>query len=152
MGKIKVKIKQWQRGAFTVELACLMPIFLMVIMGSIYLCFYVHNRAWLTAAANEAALTGIQEVFYKEGDPQEAARERGKTLLAPALFGAENLTMAVSGDKNKVQVAFDADTIASYGGLSWHLQVSSSRKAANPVSFIWKARGMKDLAEIIGGE
>lgn len=149
MGRMNERHIRWQRGSFTVEMACLMPLFLLVIMGSIYLCFFVHNRAWLTAAANEAALAGVQEAFYKNGDTQRGAQERGRMLLAPALFGAENLAMSVSGDEKEVKVRFDADTIASYGGLSWHLQVENRQKVTNPVAFIWKARGVEN---IIGGD
>lgn len=39
------------KGSFTIEAACVMSIVLLTVMGVIYLSFFVHNRAWLTAAA-----------------------------------------------------------------------------------------------------
>lgn len=47
---MKEKIR---KGSLTVESACVMSLILLVIMGLIYLSFFVHNRAWLTAAAYE---------------------------------------------------------------------------------------------------
>ena len=44
-----------RKGSFTIETACVMPLILLVLMGLIYLSFFVHNRAWLTAAAYESA-------------------------------------------------------------------------------------------------
>ena len=45
-----------RKGSFTIETACVMPLILLVLMGLIYLSFFVHNRAWLTAAAYESAV------------------------------------------------------------------------------------------------
>ena len=36
-----------RKGSFTIETACVMPLILLVLMGLIYLSFFVHNRAWL---------------------------------------------------------------------------------------------------------
>ena len=51
-------MKKLKKGSFTLEAALLMPLLLMVIMSMLYLDFFVHNRAWLTAAAYEAAVSG----------------------------------------------------------------------------------------------
>ena len=59
-----------RKGSFTIETACVMPLILLVLMGLIYLSFFVHNRAWLTAAFGSmvkrlrhrpfTAVTGVQ--------------------------------------------------------------------------------------------
>ena len=48
-----MKNLKWNRGSLTVEAACVMSLILLAVMGLIYLFFFVHNRAWLTAAAYE---------------------------------------------------------------------------------------------------
>ena len=53
-----------RKGSFTIETACVMPLILLVLMGLIYLSFFVHNRAWLTAAAYESAVSGSMEGKY----------------------------------------------------------------------------------------
>ena len=50
--------KRMKRGSMTIEAALLMPLLLLVVMITLYLFFYVHNKVWLTAAAYEAALDG----------------------------------------------------------------------------------------------
>ena len=59
-----------KKGSFTIEAACVMSLILVAVMGILYLCFFVHNRAWLTAAACESALTGSME-GNREGGTQE---------------------------------------------------------------------------------
>ena len=54
-------MKKLKKGSFTLEAALLMPLLLTVIMSMLYLDFFVHNRAWLTAAAYEAAVSGSME-------------------------------------------------------------------------------------------
>ena len=47
--------KRMKKGSMTIEAALLMPLLLLVVMITLYLFFYVHNKVWLTAAAYEAA-------------------------------------------------------------------------------------------------
>ena len=56
-----MKREYLRKGSFTIEAACVMSLVLLVLMGVLYLTFFVHNRAWLTAAACESALTGSME-------------------------------------------------------------------------------------------
>ena len=63
-------VKIEKKGSLTVEAALLMPVLLLVMMGILYLFFWVHNRAWLTAAAYEAAVSGSMEGIKEEGKVQ----------------------------------------------------------------------------------
>ena len=138
-----------RKGSFTIELACLMPLILLIIFCCIYLCLYVHNRAFLTAAAYESAIIGSREMLVKDGTPEAAAYNRSRLLLEPRLFGAENLSVSVGTEGKKVLVQFDADTIASYGGLSWHLAAKGHAETSDPVVFIWKAKGLQGIADAL---
>ena len=69
--------KQVRKGSMAIESALLMPVILLVIMTVLYLFFYVHNRAWLTAAAYEAALSGSMEAAVPDGNSREAALKKG---------------------------------------------------------------------------
>ena len=62
-----------RKGSFTIETACVMPLILLVLMGLIYLSFFVHNRAWLTAAAYESAVSGSMEGIKKNGEIYDTA-------------------------------------------------------------------------------
>ena len=55
-------MRKIKKGSFTIEAALLMPLVLMILIGVLYLDFFVHDRAYLTAAAYEAAVTYRLEV------------------------------------------------------------------------------------------
>ena len=73
-------MKKLKKGSFTLEAALLMPLLLTVIMSMLYLDFFVHNRAWLTAAAYEAAVSGSMEGYKKEANIYETADIQGRFL------------------------------------------------------------------------
>ena len=73
-------MRKIKKGSFTVEAALLMPVIFLVLMGLLYLNFYVHNRAWLTAAAYEAAVSGSMEGYSKNGNSYEKADNQGRML------------------------------------------------------------------------
>lgn len=141
-----------RKGSFTVEAACLMPVILLVIIGTIYLCFYVHNRAWLTAAAYEAAITGSAEGIKRDGSPEKTARQRAEELVEIPLFGAENLQVEANVKGKEVKVVYEADTNAVYGGMSWHLQAQGSAKVIEPVKYIRRLRELKKVVSAGKGE
>ena len=133
------------KGSFTIEASCVMSIVLLTVMGVIYLSFFVHNRAWLTAAAHEAALVGCQEMRLPSGNPEQAAYERARTLLSPRLFGAENLQVQIEKQGKEMLVRFDADTVCAYGRRRWHLQTEAKEKYTDPVAFIWRLKGLEGI-------
>ena len=49
----------FQRGVAAVELACLLPIFLMMLFGVVELSFALYDKAVITNASREAARAGI---------------------------------------------------------------------------------------------
>ena len=97
-----------RKGSFTIETACVMPLILLVLMGLIYLSFFVHNRAWLTAAAYESAVSGSMEGIKKNGEIYDTARMRSEELGSIGFFGAENLGTQTNVGK-EVQVTYDLD-------------------------------------------
>ena len=59
----------------------LMPLVLMILIGVLYLDFFVHDRAYLTAAAYEAAVSGSMEGYKKKGNIYEkGGYNRGKEM------------------------------------------------------------------------
>lgn len=142
--------REIKKGSFTIEAACVMSLVLLVLMGVLYLSFFVHNRAWLTAAACEAALTGSLEGVRKDGQPQEAATVRSRELGNVGFFGAENLSGQVKNGK-EIKVTYTADTISGFGGFRWKLTADGSSKVIRPVEWIRKIRVASEVIEEIGG-
>ena len=140
-----------EKGSFTVEISAVMGIVVFVVFATLYLCFYVHNRAWLTSAAYEAALTGSMEAIKDDGKVYEVAVMRGQELGNVGFFGAENLSMQVNTGKT-VSVVYDLDTIVSFGGLQWHLRAEGISKVIEPVQRIRKIKAAAETIKSITGE
>ena len=128
---------------------CVMPLILLVLMGLIYLSFFVHNRAWLTAAAYESAVSGSMEGIKKNGEIYDTARMRSEELGSIGFFGAENLGTQTNVGK-EVQVTYDLDTISSYGNLSWHLRTEGKSAVINPVKHIRRLRAAQAVLREMG--
>lgn len=139
-----------RRGSFTIETACVMPLILFVLMGSLYLNFYVHNRGWLTSAAYEAALTGSMEAVKENGKVYENALVKGRELGNTGFFGAENLTMQVNTG-SKVSVIYDLDTVVPFAGVKWHIRAEGTSKVIAPVTRIRKLKAAAEIVNMAGG-
>ena len=142
-------MKKVKRGSFTIEAALLMPVIFLVLMGVLYLNFFVHNRAWLTAAAYESAVSGSMEGVRKNGQVYDTARMRSEELGNTGFFGAENLSTQTNVGK-QVQVTYDLDTISSYGNLNWHLRTEGTSGIINPVKHIRKIRAASAILKEMG--
>ena len=145
-----MKLSDNQKGSVTVETACVMSLILLVLIGTLYLCFFVHNRAWLTAAAWEAALSGSMEGIKENGKVLETAQSKSRELGNIGFFGAENLSVRTEETKEAVKVIYEFDTIASYGGLNWHLKTGAESKILRPVNWIRKIKAAADLVRRTG--
>ena len=133
----------------TNKTACVMPLILFTLLGLIYLNFFVHNRAWLTAAAYESAVSGSMEGVRKNGQVYDTARMRSEELGNTGFFGAENLSTQTNVGK-QVQVTYDLDTISSYGNLNWHLRTEGTSGIINPVKHIRKIRAASAILKEMG--
>ena len=80
----------------TIEAALFMSLLLLVVMITLYLFFYVHNKVWLTAAAYEAALDGSMETARPEGKSRDKALKKGKELGNTGFYESKNLKLQVS--------------------------------------------------------
>ena len=142
-------VKKWKKASFTLEAACVMPLVLLAVMGILYLCFFVHNRTWLTAAAYEAALSGSMEGIRENGAVYDTAKIRGEYLGGTGFFGAENLSCQVNVGKS-VQVTYDLDTVSGYSDFFWHLHTQGESKIIRPVSWIRKVKAASSLVKGVG--
>lgn len=135
-----------KKGSFTIEAALLMPVIFLVLMGILYLNFFVHNRAWLTAAAYEAAVSGSMEGYSKNGKVYEKADIQGRMLGSTGLLGGENFSMQTSVGKN-VQVTYRMEIPAGFLGLKWNLKATGKVVPLRPVGWIRKVKSARDAVE-----
>ena len=131
-------MRKIKKGSFTIEAALLMPLVLMILIGVLYLDFFVHDRAYLTAAAYEAAVSGSMEGYKKKGNIYEKADIQGRMLGGIGLLGGKNLRMQTNAGKT-VKVP------AGFLGQKWKLEVSGKAKPLRPVGWIRKVKGTVDM-------
>lgn len=139
-------MKRIKRGSFTVEAALLMPVIFLVLMGLLYLNFFVHNRAWLTAAAYEAAVSGSMEGYSKNGNIYEKTDIQGRILGSTGLPGGENLSMQTRTGKN-VQVTYQMEIPAGFLGMKWKIKATGKAVPLRPVGWIRKVKSVRDTVE-----
>ena len=90
---------------FTVEMSFLMPIILLLIMGSILSVFYFHDKNIVVGAAYETAVVGSTKAREKDGvDPGEleslfGERVRNKCIL----FARVDVSVKVDDEQIEVQ-------------------------------------------------
>ena len=127
-------MRKIKKGSVTIEAALLMPLVLMILIGVLYLDFFVHDRAYLTAAAYEAAISGSMEGYKKKGNIYEKADIQGRMLGDIGLPGGET-----------VKVTYRLEVPAGFLGQKWKLEVSGKAKPLRPVGWIRKVKGTVDM-------
>lgn len=147
---IKKKKSRYLDGSFTVELACLMPVILLVIFGVWSASFYVHHKVWLTAAAYEAAITGTAESVFQKDQGVVVARLRGEELQKSYFENSSLEKCQISEENDRIQVIYSGDIQALYGGMKWKLQAKGTSVICRPVNFIRKIRMVKNTVTEFG--
>ena len=125
------------RGVFTIEVAYLFPLIMLVFVVLLYLLFYYHDKNVLLGAAHETAAygAGFEETEKEILEDYFTARVKGKLLLFTKL---EKETVI---QKEKVTVT----CIASKDLLS--LQVECSVNQTEPEDYIRSVRKIIKLGE-----
>ena len=117
------------------EAAFLMPVILLVILGVLAFFFHVHNRACLTAAAYESALSGSIAGYTSETGAYADAVLKSRLLSHTGFPGAENLHSSTTVGLS-VKVSYCADTVSAFGGLRWPFKVTGEAPILRPVPWI----------------
>jgi len=85
-------MKSLQKASFTIEMALIMPVILLVVFSGIYLMAHVRNRAFLTASACEQAVSGHDPetpALFAAVDParrKKTVKSVGRFPLRPVPF------------------------------------------------------------------
>ena len=131
-------LRRLKKGSLTVEAACLVPFVIVILMVMLYLCFYIHNRSWLSSAACEAALCGSLEANSGGGHVRERAAERGTELLNTGFFGASDAALFVErAESVRVVCRLDTRSMLGYGDS---LTVEGSSAIVRPAAWLRRQR------------
>ena len=138
------------RGSLTVEATCLMGLVLLVVTTVLYLFFFVHNRAYLTCAAYEAALSGSLAALSEDAaSALSEAEQRMAELSCGSFYGAEGLSSYARVEPSltglTIVTGYEAETHPLFGLSPWYLQVEARVGVLYPVKWIRNTKAASDL-------
>ena len=107
--------KKYVKGSTVVEMSYLIPFCLILFFLLITIIFYFHDKAILTAAAAETAVTGVEMDRKKIEDADLDAFFRERT--SGKLIFLENITTRVDLSGKKIEV----EVFVSKGRMKIHL-------------------------------
>ena len=135
------------KASYTVEASLLFPFILGVIVLIIYGSFFIHDRAVMDAAANQAAIRG-SEITSPYGDIFGHVRDTMKTETEGRLLATRNLNMDIRVNSSDINVTYTGDFVIPRGvilvpgmdmkGTKIAVQGHSSR--IDPAGFIRECR------------
>lgn len=137
-------------GSFTVELACLFPLILLIIFGIWSLSFYMHHKVWLTAAAYEAASVGTAEGIFEDEKAVSAAQVRARERMEDFFEGNLENKLQVNKVGDEIQVIYLGEVQALYGGMKWKFQARGKSCLCRPVDFIRKVHLAEKVKDAFG--
>ena len=114
------------RAAFTVEAALIMPVILMVILSSLYLCMHVHNRNYLRSYAVEQSISG-----HEQPDP--------------ALLFSSDISASRTDGGNMRTVSYTAGTVYYTGRRLYSISEHAGYRKVKPVAYLWRMRAVKKI-------
>ncbi|MDO4343586.1 MAG: pilus assembly protein [Eubacteriales bacterium] len=140
---MKRKRKQELKGSYTVEAALLMGILMPVLVGIIYMGFYLHDRAFAQAAAHEAAACASLAREDKSTDISSGAQK----LVKGRMLGTRGMTASVSAGTKEVTAAYEGNfqipgmTASLFGTGGLRIRTAVVLSLERPSKRIQKIRG-----------
>lgn len=126
------------KGSYTVEMALLAGIWLLVIFSALFLLIGTYTRIRDTASLAEAAVYGSSCAVSKAGD--------GVTEAAGRLQGRGDY-FSVSGSKREITASFSHTIRIPFWNLRWQQSKTLKSKVIRPVLFIEKVEKAQNLIQ-----
>lgn len=147
-----MRIQEKQKGSCTVEAALLMGVILPVLVGIIYMGFFLHDRGFTQAAAHEVAVYASLHADDKKMDVESAANR----LIKGRLLGVADMSGSSSADGKSVQISYHGNfKVPGMAAQFWAKQEVSSRVTLTierPSRRIQKIRGLVKAVDAIRGK
>ncbi len=141
------KREQMDKGSITAEAAFVVPLVLMVVFLSVLLAFYVHNRAWYTAAAAESVLTASSVGVRKHAGTEKILNEKMEERMKKQGFPIRSLSFRTTARNDSVTAEVKAAAGKTYGGGGWKFHAQEMARIIKPVVFIRRIQGISAFVE-----
>ena len=145
--KMKCKKVRFDKGSITVESTFIMGLALLIIFTVLALCFYMHNKAWYSAAAGETAITAATCATRKEGDFNEIINDKIAAFANGAKFPDTSKGLTSKSSDKQMQVGAKGKVPLWITPQSFQIEVEVSSKVIKPVKFIRKMQSLQMIKE-----
>lgn len=130
-------------GSYTIETSLLMGILLPLLVGIIYIGFFLHDRSFLQCSAHEAASYASLHADDKNADAAAAAQK----LIADRTLGTQSISANTAASTRQVQVtykgtfSFPGPVIPFFGQSTAIIESGVTLNLERPSRRIQKIRG-----------
>ena len=139
------------KGSYTVEAALLMTVLIPVLMGIIYLGFYLHNSALLKNAAYETAVYG--SLCHSQKESKKLVEKKKEEAVKGRLLGMQAVSGNVEIEDKKISVVYSGQmklpgfTGSFFGGHTLALQGEASLSLLKPGKTVLRLHSLNKVVE-----
>lgn len=132
------------RASYTVENSFIMPMFIIVIVLLLYVCFYIHDAVILKSSALKLA---IRAESYEEDWQIAELRQEGIDYIREKTICTQNTNVIVENDKSKVTVSCTGYFSSVLKGMNQTglLNQSATVNKSQPDNFIRIINAVEDV-------
>ena len=128
------------KGSYTVEMALISGVWLLVIFSSLFLIWGTQIKVWKTAQICELSVYGSGQAVINEGSAVEKTKQKAAEMQE---------TYSISGGKKEISVAFQQNFKIPFQNLNWNMEQKWKSKVIKPVEFIEKVQKYRRFSENI---
>ena len=128
------------KGSYTVEMALISGVWLLVIFSSLFLIWGTQIKVWKTAQICELSEYGSGQAVINEGSAVEKTKQKAAEMQE---------TYSISGGKKEISVAFQQNFKIPFQNLNWNMEQKWKSKVIKPVEFIEKVQKYRRFSENI---
>ena len=119
------------KGSYTVEMALISGVWLLVIFASLFLILGTQTKVWETAQICELSVYGSGRAVISEETAVKETKQKAADMQ-------ESYT--VSGGKKEISVGFQKEFYIPFPNLNWSMKEKWKSKVIKPVNFIEKVQ------------
>ena len=145
------RAKTLTKGSITVEASFVVGLALMVIFVVLSICFYMHNRAWYSAATAETAITASTYAVRKNGEYHESIETKKRVFGEGSGFPDTQPGIFSNSSDEQMEIGAKVVVPILMSNRSFQIDINNRSKVIKPVKFIRKIQSLRIIKEQIDG-
>lgn len=125
------------KGSYTVEMALISGVWILVIFASLFLIWGTQIRVWKTAQICELSVYGSGRAIIDEKNAVKETKQKAADMQE---------TYIISGSKKEISVGFEKQFKIPFQNLNWNMKEKWKSKVIKPVDFIEKVQKYREFS------